>query len=222
LKIKWLGLASFLITSDSGVRIINDPYEPGTDPHGYGHELLYGRITDSADIVTVSHEHWDHNKVETVKGSPRVLRQPGETEIKGIKIKGVASLHDDVGGKERGSNTIFCLEVDGVKVCHLGDLGHQLSKEQLGEIGPVDLLLAPVGGVFTIDAKTATELSGLVKAKIIIPMHYRHDKCNFPVAEVDEFITDKENVIQPDATEIELHKENLPKSPAVVVMKAAC
>ncbi len=217
-----MGLASFLITSGSGVKIINDPYEPGTDPHGYGHELLYCSITDSADIVTVSHEHWDHNKVEAVKGSPQVLREPGETEIKGIKIKGVASLHDDVGGKERGSNTIFCLEVDGINICHLGDLGHQLSKEQVKEVGPVDVLLSPVGGVFTIDAKTATELAALLKAKIIIPMHYRHDKCNFPVAKVDDFLADKENVSHPETSEIELHKADLPKYATVFVLKAAC
>jgi L-ascorbate metabolism protein UlaG (beta-lactamase superfamily) len=217
-----MGLASFLITSDSGVKIINDPYEPGTDPHGYGHELLYGRITDSADIVTVSHDHWDHNRVEAVQGNPQVFREPGETEIKGIKIKGIASLHDDVGGKERGSNTIFCLDVDGVKICHLGDLGHQLSKEQLEEIGPVNVLLTPVGGVFTIDAKIATELARLLEAKIIIPMHYKHDKCTFPIAEVSEFLAGKGNVSQPDNIEIELHKENLPKSATVVVMKSAC
>ena len=88
MKIKGMGLASFLLTSDSGVRIINDPFEPGADPFGYGHELHYGRITDSADVVTVSHDHWDHNKVEAVQGNPQVLREPGETEIKGIKIKG--------------------------------------------------------------------------------------------------------------------------------------
>jgi L-ascorbate metabolism protein UlaG (beta-lactamase superfamily) len=222
LKIKWMGLASFLVTSDSGVKIINDPYEPGADPYGYGHELHYGRITDSADVVTVSHDHWDHNKVKAVKGNPKVLREPGEKEVKGIKIKGVASFHDEVGGKERGPNSIFCLEVDGIKVCHLGDLGHKLSKEQLEEIGPVDVLLAPVGGVFTIDAKTATELAGLLKAKIIIPMHYKHDKCNFPVAEVDDFLVGKKNVSQPDDIEIELHKGNLPKSTTVVVMKSAC
>jgi L-ascorbate metabolism protein UlaG (beta-lactamase superfamily) len=222
LKIKWMGLASFLITSESGVKIINDPYEPGADPYGHGHELHYGRITDSADIVTVSHDHWDHNKVKAVKGNPKVFREPGETEVKGIKINGVASFHDDVGGKERGPKSIFCLEVDGIKVCHLGDLGHKLSKEQLEEIGPVDVLLAPVGGVFTIDAKTATELAGLLKAKIIIPMHYKHDKCNFPVAEVDDFLVDKEKVSQPGASEIELHKGDLPKSATVVVLNAAC
>jgi L-ascorbate metabolism protein UlaG (beta-lactamase superfamily) len=217
-----MGLASFLITSDMGVKIVNDPYEPGTDPYGYGHELLYGKIRGSADIVTVSHDHWDHNRVNAVQGNPQVFREPGETEIRGIKIKGIASLHDDVGGKELGSNTIFCLEVDEIKVCHLGDLGHQLSEKQLKEVGLVDVLLTPVGGVFTIDAKIATELARLLKAKIIIPMHYKHDKCTFPIAEVDEFLAGKENVSRPDNIEIELHKKNLPKSATLVVMKAAC
>ena len=130
MKIKWLGLASFLITSDSRTRIITDPYETGGD-------LSYGEIRESADIVTVSHEHFDHNNVAAVQGNPQILRKMGEAEVKGIRFKGVGSLHDDVGGKERGKNTIFWFDVDGVKVCHLGDLGHQLSTEQVRAIGSV-------------------------------------------------------------------------------------
>jgi len=214
MKIKWLGLASFLITSDSGTRIITDPYETGGD-------LSYGEIRESADIVTVSHEHFDHNNVAAVQGNPQILRKVGEAEVKGIRFKGVGSLHDDVGGKERGKNTIFWFDVDGVKVCHLGDLGHQLSDEQVSEIGSVDVLLVPVGGIFTIDANVATRLCNRLKPKMIIPMHFRDGKCRFPIAGVDEFLRGKENVSRLDTSEIELRGEELPSVTQIVVPKSA-
>ena len=214
MKIKWLGLASFLITSDSGTRILTDPYETGGD-------LSYGEIRESADIVTVSHEHFDHNNVAAVQGNPQILRKVGEAEVKGIRFKGVGSLHDDVGGKERGKNTIFWFDVDGVKICHLGDLGHQLSDEQVSEIGSVDVLLVPVGGIFTIDANVATRLCDRLKPKMIIPMHFRDGKCRFPIAGVDEFLRGKENVSRLDTSEIELRGEELPSVTQIVVPKSA-
>ena len=214
MKIKWMGLASFLITSDSRTRIITDPYETGGD-------LSYGEIRESADIVTVSHEHFDHNNVAAVQGNPQILRKVGEAEVKGIRFKGVGSLHDDVGGKERGKNTIFWFDVDGVKVCHLGDLGHQLSDEQVSEIGSVDVLLVPVGGIFTIDANVATRLCNRLKPKMIIPMHFRDGKCRFPIAGVDEFLRGKENVSRLDTSEIELRGEELPSVTQIVVPKSA-
>ena len=214
MKIKWLGLASFLITSDSGTRILTDPYETGGD-------LSYGEIRESADIVTVSHEHFDHNNVAAVQGNPQILRKMGEAEVKGIRFKGVGSLHDDVGGKERGKNTIFWFDVDGVKICHLGDLGHQLSDEQVSEIGSVDVLLVPVGGIFTIDANVATRLCDRLKPKMIIPMHFRDGKCRFPIAGVDEFLRGKENVSRLDTSEIELRGEELPSVTQIVVPKSA-
>jgi len=214
MKIRWLGLASFLITSDSGIRIITDPYETGGG-------LSYGEIRESADIVTVSHEHFDHNNVAAVRGNPQILRKIGEADIEGVRFRGIASFHDNVGGKERGKNIMFCFEVDGVKVCHLGDLGHQLSDEQVSEIGPVDVLLLPVGGVFTINAEVATELCGRLKPKVIVPMHYRDGKCSFPIAGVDEFLRGKENVNCLDTSEIEIKSEELPSATQIVVLKSA-
>ena len=214
MKIRWLGLASFLVTSESGIRILTDPYETGGD-------LGYGEIKESADIVTVSHEHFDHNNVAAVQGNPRILRGAGEVDIEGIRFRGIASLHDNMGGRERGKNTIFCFGVDGVKVCHLGDLGHQLSDQQVGEIGSVDVLRVPVGCVFTIDAKVATELCGLLRPKIAIPMHFMDGKCRFPVAGVDEFLRGKENVDRFDISEIELRAEELPAGTQIFVLKSA-
>lgn len=145
MKVQWLGHASFMITSDAGTKIITDPYTPGGP-------LAYGEIKESADIVTVSHEHFDHNNVASVGGNPEVVRGAGAKEVKGIGFNGIATYHDDTGGSQRGNNTIFCFEVDGVRVCHLGDLGHQLGDKEIADIGRVDIVLVPVGGNFTINA----------------------------------------------------------------------
>lgn len=212
MKIKWLAHAAFLITSDSGTRIITDPYET-TDA------LRYGEIEESADIVLVSHDHADHSNVAAVKGNPQVVR--GTTEAKGIKIKGVSTAHDDSGGSQRGKNTIFCFEVDGLNVCHAGDLGHMLTDEQAAAIDKVDVLLIPVGGFFTIDAKTADRICERLKPGVIIPMHYKTDKLDFPIAGVDGFLKGKDNVTRLDSSEIEIKAGELPASARIMVLKPA-
>ena len=213
MKIKWLGHASFLITSDSGTRIITDPYDAARQ------DLAYGEIKESADIVTVSHEHGDHNNVAAVGGNPEVVR--GTTEVKGIKFKGIPTYHDDAKGSKRGNNTMLCFEVDGVKVCHLGDLGHPLSDEQVNELGEMDVLLIPVGGFYTIDATTASQACDQLKPRVIIPMHFKNNKCNFPITGVDEFIKGKSNVTQPDASEVEFKVGELPAPAQIMVLKPA-
>ncbi|MBL7126312.1 MAG: MBL fold metallo-hydrolase [Dehalococcoidales bacterium] len=212
MKIKWLGHASFLISSDSGVRIITDPYEPND-------KLRYGNINESADIVTVSHDHSDHGNVAAVKGNPQVVKD--NARIKGIEFKGVPAFHDTAGGKERGKNTIFCFEVDGVKVCHLGDLGHGLTAEQVAAIGAVDVLLLPVGGFYTIDAAVASQTAEQLKPGVVIPMHFKSNKCDFPIATVEEFLRGKKDVNKPDASEVELKAGKLPEATRVIVLKPA-
>jgi len=212
MKIKWLGHASFMITSDTGIKILTDPYVTGGD-------LRYGEIKESADIVTVSHNHTDHNNVAAVGGNPQVVK--GTARIKGIEFKGIPTYHDDAGGKKRGDNTMLCFEVDGVRVCHLGDLGHQLSDMQVAELGRIDILLIPVGGFYTIDAKVATEVCSRLKPKVIIPMHYKTDKCGFPIAGVDEFLRGKEGVSRLDASEVEFKPGELPASTQIIVLKSA-
>ncbi len=162
MKIKWLGHSAFLITADNGTRIITDPYLPNE-------QLRYGEITESADIVTTSHEHGDHSNVAAVRGNPAVITATGEA--KGIKFDGISVYHDDSSGSQRGGSTIFCFEVDGIRVCHLGDLGHPLSDDEVKAVGRVDVLLGPVGGVFTIDAAVATGLADRLAPRIVIPMH---------------------------------------------------
>ncbi|MBA7645961.1 hypothetical protein ES703_53721 [subsurface metagenome] len=212
MKIKWLGHASFMITSETGTKIITDPYVTTEN-------LNYGEIKESADIVTVSHEHGDHSNVSAVQGSPEVVR--GTAKVKGIEFKGIPAYHDDAEGQQRGKNTIFCFEVDGLRVCHLGDLGHQLNDKQIAELGSVDILLIPVGGNYTIDAKVAGQVCDELKPKVIIPMHFKNDKCTFPIAGVDEFLQGKEGVSRLDASEVEFKQGELPATTKIVVLKPA-
>ena len=216
MKIKWLGHAAFLITSDSGVKIITDPYTPG----GLG--LNYGEIKESADVVTVSHEHGDHNNAASVGGNPEVVREASPVEIKGVKFSGLPTYHDNADGSQRGKNTIFCFEVDGIRVCHIGDLGHQLTDKQVADLGKVDILLVPVGGNFTIDAAVATEVSSQLAPWVIIPMHYNNERCNaFPVAGVDEFLKGKAGVSRLDASEVEFKAGELPANAQIIVLQPA-
>jgi len=210
MKIKWLGHASFMVTSEAGTRIITDPY-------AIRETLTYGEIKESADIVTVSHEHTDHNNVAAVRGNPEIVR--GTAKVKGIEFKGISCYHDGSKGQQRGSNTILCFEVDGIRVCHLGDLGHQLNDKQVAELGSVDILLIPVGGFFTIDAKVASQVCDRLKPKVIIPMHFRNDKCAFTIAGVDEFLKGKRDVSRLGASEVEFKQGGLPAATKTVVLR---
>jgi len=216
MRIKWLGHASFLITSDTGTKIITDPFEASYVASGGS---SYGDIEESADIVTVSHDHTDHSNVATVKGKPEVIRKAGITKVKGMEFKGIASHHDEAGGSKRGNNTMFCFEMDGIRVCHLGDLGHQLSDQQSSELGDVDILLIPVGGYYTIDAKVATQVWDQLKPKVAIPMHFKTDKCGFPIAGVDEFLKGKEAVKNLDTSEVEFKQKELPSTTQIIVLQ---
>ncbi len=213
MKIKFLGHASFLITSDSGTRIVTDPYVVGGP-------LTYKPISETADIVTVSHGHGDHSNAGAVKGSPVVIKAPGKTEAKGIPFSGLATFHDQSQGKERGANIVFCFTVDGVKVCHVGDLGHQLSVEQAAEVGTPDLLLLVIGGNYAIGPAEATKVAQQLKPKVIIPMHYRNEACGYPIAPVEDFLKDKKNVKRMNSSELALDAKKLP-SDEIVVLKPA-
>ena len=212
MKVKYLGHSAFLITSDEGLRIITDPYTRGSS-------LTYGEIKESADIVTISHDHSDHCNPAGVRGSPQVVKGAGRVVVKGIEFNGIASYHDEARGRMRGNNTIFCFDVDGMRVCHLGDLGHLLDDRQLLEIGSVDILLIPVGGYFTIDARAASQVCNQLKPAVIIPMHYKTEKGIPGISGVDGFINGKDNVTRLDSSEIEF-KQPLPTSQILVLRPA--
>ena len=178
MDITWLGHSCFRIRGSQAV-IITDPFPPDS---GY----TLGKPT--ARIVTVSHQHPSHSYVQGVGGEPRLVTGPGEYEISGILIIGVATFHDAVRGSKRGKNTVYLMEVDGVSVCHLGDLGHVLTAEQVEEIDDVDVLLLPVGGVSTINAPMAAEVVRQLEPKVVVPMHYKTPALSRELAPVEEFL----------------------------------
>jgi len=217
MRIKWYGHAAFLITSDQGTKIIIDPYEPGA----FGGQLSYGKINDQADIVITSHDHADHNHTKDLPGTPQVVKGSGSKTIRGISMKGVPTYHDPSKGSERGPNTIFTLKVDNLQLCHLGDLGHLLNDKELAEVGLVDILLIPVGGFFTIDPKEAARVAEQIKPKTIIPMHFKTEKCGFPIAPVDDFLKGKTNTKRPKASEATFNQSTLPQKMEIVVLEHA-
>jgi L-ascorbate metabolism protein UlaG (beta-lactamase superfamily) len=213
MKFKWYGHSSFGITTAGGVHICTDPYVPGS----YDGAIGYGAIGDKCDVVLQSHDHADHAGAAELAGDPAIIKGAGKHEAGGITFVGVATFHDENGGRDRGANTVFAFEADGLRVAFLGDLGHVLTDAQVEAIGAVDVLLAPVGGHFTIDAAGATKVAEQLGARVIIPMHYKTAACGFPIAAVDDFLAGKANVERPAAAEVELTAADL-GAPRVIVL----
>lgn len=214
MKIKWLGHSCFLITSEKGTKLITDPYAVGGG-------INYSPIKESADIIIVSHDHGDHNNVSAVQGRPQIIKGSGIKNVSGIEFKGIASYHDKSQGKERGGNTVFCFTVDGIRLCHLGDLGHLLGQEQIASVGDVDILFIPVGGFFTIDAAEASQVCTQLRPKVIIPMHFKTPKCAYPISDVNSFLKGKERVRKWDTSEIEFQAGKLPAESEIIVLTSA-
>jgi len=179
--IKWFGHACFLIeSSDSSVSVLTDPFDKSVG---------YPLPDVSPNIVTESHQHFDHNAHTILKGNFKIFKEPGTFEMNGVKIKGVKSFHDNSMGKERGMNLIFRFEFpEGVSVAHLGDLGHVIDKNILTKLLPLDIILIPVGDKFTIGPEEAVKVCDMIKPKVIIPMHYKTKYLNFPIKPVDDFL----------------------------------
>ena len=208
MNITWFGHAAFLIEA-GGVKIVTDPYDGSVG---------YGPITTPADIVTVSHGHGDHNNVQALKGNPRQVKADGTTNIRGITFRGIATSHDDAKGADRGKNTIFVIETEGLSICHAGDLGHLLTAEQVNAVGKVDILLLPVGGTFTIDALQATRVADDLNPKLVVPMHYKTEVLNFPITGVEPFLEGKNNVRYQHSSRIEVSGRTLPTAREIVVL----
>jgi L-ascorbate metabolism protein UlaG (beta-lactamase superfamily) len=219
MKVSWYGHACFLFEGQ-GVRLVTDP------PGG---EIGYLLPEVEVDLVTVSHGHSDHNNVNALRGTPAVISTPGVHDVKGLKIQGFPTFHDDAGGARRGGNLLFTWEMDGVRVCHLGDLGHLLDESAAGDLGRIDLLLVPVGGFFTIDAAEARQIVDQIGPRIVIPMHYKTKVFSSRLTGVDDFT----RRFQPEqvrharvpsgrehqaAESLQVEGANLPPSLEVVVM----
>jgi L-ascorbate metabolism protein UlaG (beta-lactamase superfamily) len=206
--ITWLGHSCFRIKGSQAV-VITDPFPP---------DLGYSLGKLNANIVTVSHQHLSHSYVQGIGGKPRIVQGPGEYEISGVLIIGIATFHDAEGGRKRGKNTVYLMEVDGISVCHLGDLGQVLTSEQVGEIGDVDVLLLPVGGVSTIDAAMAAEVIRQLEPKAVVPMHYKTPLVNRELDPVEKFLKEMGmGQIEP-RPKLSLTKSNLPASTQVFLL----
>lgn len=213
MKIIWHGHSCFkIVTKDAS--IIIDPFSKDIGlkpPHC------------EANIVIVSHDHYDHNNISALRGSPFAINGPGEHELREVAILGIDSFHDAKGGKEQGLNTIFIIEAEDIRICHLGDLGQkELANGQLEKLGEVDVLMIPVGGIYTIDNERAAAIINQIEPKIVIPMHYKVPGLNIKLQGVENFLkemgTEKQVVDQ-----LTIKKKDLPKEEEmkVIVMKVA-
>lgn len=214
MKIKWIGHSCFLIEGD-GMRIITDPYNE---------QLPYRPPDYTVDIVTVTHEHFDHNAVDRVKGNPTVIRGVGEHTARGITFTGIASFHDEEQGKKRGKNTIFKFMLEGVTLAHFGDLGHRLTDVQTAALADTQVAFIPVGGYFTIGPNEAVDIAKrLSKLRVIFPMHYKTDILgdDFPIAPVENFARRMQNIKKIGSSEVTLTKESLPERQEVWILDYA-
>ncbi len=215
MKIKYLGHSSFLLTESTGTRVLTDPYDPEFVGYDY--------VPPSAEIVTVSHDHADHGYIKGVGEYDAVYREPGKFEYKGIHITGEPSFHDDCEGAKRGKNVAFKFRMDGVNVCHLGDIGEPCSPELIERLLPVNVLLIPVGGNYTIDAEQAKEYVDRLMPDIVIPMHYKLKHCELDIDKVEPFLRlFDDEYVEEDVGELELDRNDFNesiKATRVVVME---
>ena len=214
MDITYLGHASFRIRGKSTV-VVTDPYSPDVG-------LKFPKHIE-ADIVTVSHDHGDHNCVSQVEGSPFVIKGPGEYEIKGVGVVGFSTFHDEQKGELRGRNTMYRIEIDGISIVHLGDLGHMLSNDDIEALDGVNVLLVPVGGLHTIDATRASQIVNEIEPSIVIPMHYGRPELNqkifgqlLPLATFLKEVGKEDLVPVP---KLNISKDKLPAETQVVVLE---
>lgn len=202
--ITWQGHSCFKIQDKigpEGVTVVTDPFDKKTGLKVPNFE---------ADIVTVSHQHHDHNNVAALRGQPFIIDSPGEYDRRSVLIEGVDSYHDNQGGKERGSNTIFRIEMDDISVTHLGDLGHALDNFQLERLAGTDILLIPVGGKYTIDARQAVEIIAQIEPRLVIPMHYKIKGLELDIDGLDKFV--KELGLEPSYEDkLKISRKDLPQ-----------
>jgi L-ascorbate metabolism protein UlaG (beta-lactamase superfamily) len=213
-QVQWFGHSYFLITSSKGLAVAIDPFDK---------RVGYPVPKVKADIVAVTHRHFDHDAVGNVGGNPEVLIEPrGERTVKGASFKAVKTFHDDEEGRLRGPNTVICFEIDGIRFCHLGDLGHELSARQAREIGAVDILFIPVGGNYTIDADQAAMVVAQLKPRIAVPMHYRtaRTSTSLSISGADRFVAQFKSVRRIKGNSFTISAAQLLEQPSVWIFDA--
>jgi L-ascorbate metabolism protein UlaG (beta-lactamase superfamily) len=208
MEISWLGHSCFIIKGKENT-VVTDPCPPS---------MGYPLVKPEADIVTLSHSHPGHSYIEGIANDPRQIKSPGEYEIGGIFISGIASFHDTKKGEIKGKNIIFVIELNGITLCHLGDLGHQLTPQLIEEIGGTDILFLPVGEVSTIPIDMAIEMVGQLNPHIVIPMHYKTDVSTANLQPVDNFLK-KMGIREPQAKpSLLVTKSSLPDNTQAIIL----
>ena len=214
MTLKWYGQAFFKIviknSQKENVVLAIDPFDKTLGP----------KVPNfPADILLISHSHYDHSNKSAIKGTPFLIEGPGEYERKGIFIKGILGFHDNSKGKERGTITIYKISGEDMSVCHLSDIGqNSLTEEQMDELGEIDILLIPVGGIYTIGAKQASEIIAQVEPKIVIPMHYKIPGVKVNLQGVEKFlkIMGLENITPQE--KLKISSKDLPKEETQVLL----
>ncbi len=210
MKIQYLGHSCFKLTESTGKTIITDPYK------GIGYELPEGL---TADAVTVSHHHYDHDNVSAVNTS-KVIESEGFYQLHGVEITGIKSYHDTEEGKLRGENTIFKFRMDGLDICHLGDLGEECTAELLELLLPVNILLIPVGGNYTLDAEQAKEYVDRIMPELVIPMHYKTRNLTVDIEKAQGFLDlfDDEDVDVCHKDVLEFSRDDLTEEKTKIIL----
>ena len=180
MKLEWIGHACFRLTGENGTVVITDPYDETV-----GAEM----VPLQADLITMSHEHHDHNDESMIAGSPVILHGTQEAVVGGVTARACGSYHDEVQGAKRGKNAIRVFEMDGLKVVHMGDQGCMPDAEILSGIADADIMMIPVGGTYTVDAQGAKEIVDAAKPRCVVPMHVKTKGCGYPIAKVGEFLS---------------------------------
>ncbi len=201
--ITWQGHSCFKIQDKigpEGITVITDPFD----------ETIGLKVPNcEADVITISHDHFDHNNSKALRGDPFVINMAGEYDVKGVLVEGIEGYHDEKEGKDRGKNIIFRIEIEDISIVHLGDLGHVLTNKQLGKLEGTDILMIPVGGKYTIDAKKAVEVVSQLEPRIVIPMHYKIPGLKVDIEGVEKFIKEL-GLIPTKEEKLKITKKELP------------
>jgi len=217
MKLRYLGHAAFELELSDGRKLVFDPYEAGSFDGALGYDPIAGPY----DIAVVSHDHADHTCGDVTSKAGTVWDSAGEADLDGVTIVSIPTFHDETGGRDRGTNLISIVEADGVRVAHLGDIGHPIKKEDAPALVGVDVMIIPVGGHFTIDAEAAKAIVEEFSPKLVVPMHYKTGRCGFPIAPVDEFTMIMGDFEEAGGSELDLSAASLPVSTKVIVLDPA-
>lgn len=209
MKIRWHGHSCFSLLLENGLHILTDPFDASVG---------YAQPTCAADIVTESHQHHDHNDTSTLSAVGTILAQPGTWTFGDVTIRAIPTFHDDENGAKRGTNLLFVVEAEGMRIVHCGDLGHMLSQEQLAALAPCSVLLVPIGGFYTIDTDTALRLREELAPALTIPMHFLTPPMRFPISDEKAFV-EKSKGRYADTNEIHVTVKSLEDLPEVLVLQ---